>query len=88
MYDEEAYNGDTFESKLNRYHSSPEVYSGKEDILNGWFHRKLQYPHLSVAAKKLFCIHVSSTSTERTFTKAHLLITDQRRNLNADTVSG
>lgn len=88
MYDSQILTEDNFRNELQTYQSSLEIFDENENILNWWYARRSTYKRLSAAAKKILGMPASSTTPERSFSHGKHLITDQRTNLGADTVSG
>ena len=56
------------------------------DILRWWHEHKLTYPVLSIMAKDVLTVPVSTISSESTFSMTGRIIEDQRRRLKPETV--
>jgi hypothetical protein len=56
------------------------------DILKWWHEHKLTYPVLSIMAKDILTVPVSTISSESTFSMTGRIIEERRRRLNAETV--
>jgi hypothetical protein len=56
------------------------------DILKWWYEHKLTYPVLSIMAKDILTVSISTISSESTFSMTGRIIEERRRRLNAETV--
>jgi hypothetical protein len=56
------------------------------DILNWWHEHKLTYPILSLLAKDIMCVPVSTTSSESCFSLTGRIIEERRRALKSETI--
>jgi hypothetical protein len=56
------------------------------DLMQWWHEHKLTYPVLSVLAKDIFTVPVSTISSESTFSMTGRIIEERRRRLNPETV--
>ncbi|CAF5020772.1 unnamed protein product, partial [Rotaria sp. Silwood1] len=55
--------------------------------LSFWKHHQHKFPRLSLLARRLFSIPVTSAAVERSFSAAGLAVTERRSSLNPDTVN-
>jgi hypothetical protein len=55
-------------------------------ILNWWHQHKLTYPVLSIMAKDILTVHVSTISSESTFSMTGRIIEERRRKLRPEMV--
>jgi hypothetical protein len=62
------------------------AYEDDFDILNWWHEHKLTYPILSIMARDIMSVPVSTTSSESTFSLSGRILEDRRRRLNSETV--
>jgi hypothetical protein len=62
------------------------AYEDEFDILNRWHEYKLTYPILSIMARDIMSIPVSTTSSESTSSISGRILEDRRWRLNAETV--
>ena len=74
--------------ELTAYLDSDNVvaYDDSFDILNWWHDHKLTYPVLSIMAKDIMSVPVSTTSSESCFSQSGRILEDRRRRLNPETV--
>ena len=56
------------------------------DLMQWWHEHKLTYPVLSILAKDIFTVPVSTISLESTFSTTGRIIEERRRRLNRETV--
>ena len=56
------------------------------DLMQWWHEHKLTYPVLSILAKDIFIVPVSTISLESTFSTIGRIIEEHRRRLNPETV--
>lgn len=56
------------------------------DLMQWWHEHKLTYPVLSILAKDIFTVPVSTISSESTFSTTGRIIEERRRRLNPETV--
>jgi hypothetical protein len=75
-------------SELTAYQECDTVSQLDDDfnILNWWHQHKLTYPVLSTLAKDVFSVHVSTISSEATFSTTGRIIEERRRRLNPEIV--
>jgi len=74
--------------ELTAYLDSDNVvaYDDSFDILNWWHDHKLTYPVLSIMAKDIMSVPVSTTSSESCFSQSGRILEDRRRRMNPETV--
>jgi hypothetical protein len=75
-------------SELTVYLDSDNVvaYDDEFDVLNWWHEHKLTYPVLSILAKDIMTVPVSTVSSESIFSLTGRIIEEWRRRLGADSV--
>jgi hypothetical protein len=75
-------------SELTVYLDSDNVvaYDDEFDVLNWWHEHKLTYPVLSILAKDIITVPVSTVSSESIFSLTGRIIEERRRRLGADSV--
>jgi hypothetical protein len=75
-------------SELTVYLDSDNVvaYDDDFDILNWWQEHKLTFPVLSLLAKDVMTVPVSTTSSESCFSLTGRIIEERRRSLNSETI--
>jgi hypothetical protein len=75
-------------SELTVYLDSDNVLAVDDDfdILNWWHEHKLTYPILSLMAKDIMSVPVSTTSSESCFSLTGRIIEERRRAMNAETI--
>jgi hypothetical protein len=77
---------DTAENELSHYLNTA-VIDGKIDMLNWWrLQEQVQYPNLAQMARNYLSIPASSAATERTFSSAGNLISENRSCLSPEIV--
>jgi len=57
------------------------------DLLPWWKAKACMFPRLAKLAKRVLAIPATSASSERTFSRAGLAVTEKRTNLDADSVT-
>jgi 16S rRNA A1518/A1519 N6-dimethyltransferase RsmA/KsgA/DIM1 with predicted DNA glycosylase/AP lyase activity len=75
-------------SELTIYLESDNVvaYDDDFDILSRWHEHKLTYPLLSILARDIMTVPVSTTSSESCFSLTGRIIEERRRRLGSETV--
>jgi hypothetical protein len=58
-------------------------YDESFSVLNWWQHQKRIYPNLSILAKDIMTLHVSTISSESAFSLSGMLLDDWRRSLTS-----
>jgi hypothetical protein len=75
-------------SELTAYLDSDclEAYDDDFDLLSWWHEHKLTYPVLSILAKDIMNVPVSTTSSESCFSLSGRIIEERRRRLGSETI--
>ena len=72
------------EEELDKYLAMPRPDPKELDTLMWWRNSSTSLPLLSKLARKLLCIPVTSASSERVFSVAGGIVTNQRHNLDPE----
>jgi len=75
------------DDELNAYFNERNIYLDKFiDVINWWKSAMIKYPNVSRMARDYLAIPATSTSSERLFSSASDLITDNRNSLKPSTI--
>jgi len=75
--------GDKVENEINGYFNLPKI-DYEQSPITWWHLNGTMFPFLKVMANKLMCIQATSMASERVFSRAGNIVTDQRASLTED----